>query len=155
MIRQALEEKEKLKEGKRLARKEAKGDSKNRVDENVEGEDDSINLRPMDIGSDAIANLSAKLINPKLISTKEKDGTQTADNEEEEEEAPNLVNRDMPNLKTVLDGSDVLLEVIDARDPLPFRSQCLEKEMEGKKVLLVLNKIGEPSSMTGLEFFRG
>lgn len=69
--------------------------------------------------------------------------TQKANNEgEEDDEAPILVNRDLPDLKTVLDRSDVLLEVLDARDPLPFRSRYLEKEMQGKKVLLVLNKIG-------------
>lgn len=53
------------------------------------------------------------------------------------------MNHDLHTLKAVLDDSDVLLEVLDARDPLPFRSSYLEKVMEGKKVLLVLNKIGE------------
>ncbi len=64
---------------------------------------------------------------------------------DDEEEPPILMNHDLPTLGAVLETSDVLLEVLDARDPLPFRSTYLEKVMEGKKVLLVLNKIGEPA----------
>jgi nuclear GTP-binding protein len=46
-------------------------------------------------------------------------------------------------LKKVIDASDVLIEVLDARDPEGCRSKELEQEMvaQGKKVLLVVNKI--------------
>lgn len=122
--------KEKRKEEKRLARQQA-------VDED---NDDSPSKKDFDVSSDAIASLSAKLINPKLVTEEKPTQTQTVN---DEEEAPILVNRDLPNLKAVLDGSDVLLEVLDARNPLPFRNMDLEKRMEGKRILLVLNKIGE------------
>lgn len=132
-----MEGKEKLKEEKRLARQQAKA-----VDKGNRDQDESPLKKDLSIGDDAIASLSAKLINPKLVTKEKPAQTQLVDNEDEEE-APTLVNRDLPNLKAVLDGSDVLLEVLDARDPLPFRSTDLEKRMQGKKILLVLNKIGE------------
>jgi len=56
-----------------------------------------------------------------------------------------LINRDLPNLKSVLDKADVVLEVLDCRDPLAFRSKHIEQltsEM-GKKLLLIVNKIGQ------------
>lgn len=50
-------------------------------------------------------------------------------------------------LLQVIDASDVVIEVLDARDPLGFRCPQLEEavlQREGnKKLLLVLNKIGE------------
>lgn len=65
--------------------------------------------------------------------------------EEVEEEVPVLINRDLPTLQSVLDKADVVLEVVDARDPMMFRSEHVEQLVKdaGKKVLLVLNKIGE------------
>jgi nuclear GTP-binding protein len=64
---------------------------------------------------------------------------------EVEEEVPVLINRDLPTLQSVLEKADVVLEVIDARDPLAFRSEHLEQLAKdaGKKLLFVLNKIGE------------
>jgi nuclear GTP-binding protein len=49
----------------------------------------------------------------------------------------------MKELKKVIDSSDVIIEVLDARDPEGCRSQELEKEVvsAGKKLLLVVNKI--------------
>jgi nuclear GTP-binding protein len=46
-------------------------------------------------------------------------------------------------LKKVVEASDVVIEVLDARDPEGCRSHDLEKEVlsQGKKVLLVVNKI--------------
>jgi len=131
----AAEGKEKLKEEKRLARQQAK-------DEGNRDQDESLLKKDLSVGGDAIASLSAKLVNPKLVTKEKPAQTQSVENADEEE-APTLVNPGLPNLKTVLDSSDVLLEVLDARDPLPFRSTDLEKRMEGKKILLVLNKIGE------------
>jgi len=132
-----VEGKEKLKEEKKLARQQAKA-----VDEGNKDQDEAPSKIDLSVGDDAIASLSAKLINPKLVTKEKPAQTQSVDNEDEEE-VPALVNRDLPNLKTVLDGSDVLLEVLDSRDPLAFRSTDLEKRMQGKKILLVLNKIGE------------
>ena len=46
-------------------------------------------------------------------------------------------------LKKVIEASDVLIEVLDARDPEGCRSQEIEQEAlkQNKKVLLILNKI--------------
>lgn len=46
-------------------------------------------------------------------------------------------------LKKVVEASDVLIEVLDARDPEGCRSKDLEQQClaQGKKVLLVVNKI--------------
>ncbi|KDQ65029.1 hypothetical protein JAAARDRAFT_167869 [Jaapia argillacea MUCL 33604] len=59
---------------------------------------------------------------------------------EVEEDVPILLNPDLPNLKSVLDQADVVVEVLDARDPLPYRNSHLEKLVSGKRLLLVLNK---------------
>lgn len=59
--------------------------------------------------------------------------------------APPLLNPDLPHLAAVLDKADVVIEVLDARDPLSYRSRALEARVaskEGQKLLLVLNKIG-------------
>ncbi|KAI0285084.1 hypothetical protein BGY98DRAFT_1093202 [Russula aff. rugulosa BPL654] len=58
--------------------------------------------------------------------------------------APLLLNPDLPHLAAVLDKADVVIEVLDARDPLSYRSRALEARVaskEGQKLLLVLNKI--------------
>lgn len=48
--------------------------------------------------------------------------------------------------KKVVKGSDVILEVLDARDPLGSRSLTIEKQIlemdPNKKIILVLNKVG-------------
>ena len=59
--------------------------------------------------------------------------------------APLLLNPELPHLAAVLDKADVVIEVLDARDPLLYRSRVLEARVaskEGQKLLLVLNKIG-------------
>lgn len=61
------------------------------------------------------------------------------------DDAPPLLNLDLPHLAAVLDKADVVIEVLDARDPLAHRSSALEARVgskEGQKLLLVLNKIG-------------
>ncbi|KAI0002941.1 hypothetical protein BJV74DRAFT_561280 [Russula compacta] len=58
--------------------------------------------------------------------------------------APLLLNPDLPHLAAVLDKADVVIELLDARDPLSHRSNALEARVaskEGQKLLLVLNKI--------------
>lgn len=63
-----------------------------------------------------------------------------------EEEAPALINPDLPHLQAVLDQADVVVELLDARNPLPYRSTVLESaamSKTGRKTLLVLSKIGK------------
>lgn len=54
----------------------------------------------------------------------------------------------------VIDASDVLIEVLDARDPLGCRCPQLEEavlQREGsKKLLFVLNKIGNIGTLTNV-----
>jgi nuclear GTP-binding protein len=69
----------------------------------------------------------------------------------EDELKLNTSNKDMSrrayvkDLKQVIEGSDVILEVLDARDPLSCRSKELESQIlshkDEKKIILILNKI--------------
>ena len=80
--------------------------------------------------------------------------------EEDDEEvsgAPLLFDSELPTLQAALEKADVLLEVVDARDPLGFRSPWLEElfvgeDEEGKKgkVVIVLTKIGSFASHSRL-----
>ena len=59
--------------------------------------------------------------------------------------APLLLNPNLPDLAALLDKADVVIEILDARDPLAHRNHALEAHVaskEGQKLLLVLNKIG-------------
>jgi nuclear GTP-binding protein len=51
----------------------------------------------------------------------------------------------MKELRSVIDSSDIIIEVLDARDPNGCRCKTLEAEAQGsgqgKKIILVLNKI--------------
>lgn len=42
----------------------------------------------------------------------------------------------------MLKESDVVVQILDARDPLRCRSTSLDEAVKGKKVLYVLTKIG-------------
>lgn len=58
----------------------------------------------------------------------------------------------MRELRKVIERSDVIIQVLDARDPEGTRSRWVEDEvrkrdMQGKKLLGVLNKIGEFSNL--------
>jgi len=98
-------------------------------------------LLGLQIGNDAIGAVGARrLLNAKTISSP---AFIPMEEEHDDDEAPLLVNHDLPNLRAVLDEADVVIEVLDARDPLAFRSSHLEELAARKQVLLVLNKIGQ------------
>ena len=62
----------------------------------------------------------------------------------EEVVVPLLRDRDFHNLQDVLDQTDVVVQLLDSRDPLAFRSSHLEELVAakpGRKLLLVMNKI--------------
>lgn len=61
---------------------------------------------------------------------------------DEDDDAPMLVDPQFENLQAVLDKADVVLEVLDARDPLSYRSSHLEKTAASEQTVLILNKIG-------------
>jgi nuclear GTP-binding protein len=57
-------------------------------------------------------------------------------------------------LHKVIEQSDIIVLVLDARDPEGCRSRLVEEEVlrresEGKQLVFVLNKIGESSSLSG------
>lgn len=122
--RQEAEAKQKKKEEKKAARAAASAEQ----DDEEEGSESGFDA----VGTTTISAQAAK-------------SRPSVPVEDEEDEVPILMNRDLPNLKAVLDKTDVLLEVLDARDPLPFRSGRLEKLVnEGsskKNLVIVLNKI--------------
>uniref|UniRef100_A0A8H7Y2E5 CP-type G domain-containing protein n=1 Tax=Psilocybe cubensis TaxID=181762 RepID=A0A8H7Y2E5_PSICU len=148
--RLAAEEKEKRKADKQRAISKAKAlargepweseDEEGNANEDGEPLDDH-NPKDLNVGAESIASLSAKFLTTELKPRPRP--AKEIEEEEEEEEVPVLINRDLPNLRTVLEKADVVLEVVDGRDPLAFRSKHVEQlilEMD-KKVLLVLNKI--------------
>lgn len=61
-------------------------------------------------------------------------------------------------LHKVVDQSDIILFVLDARDPEGCRSKMVEDEVlrqesNGKKLIFVLNKIGAPSGTCAVDAF--
>lgn len=75
---------------------------------------------------------------------------------EVDDDVPTLMNSDYQNLKAVLDKADVVLHVLDARDPLAYQSVHLQDYVKASnkgRTFLVLNKIGEFFS-TSLNLFR-
>ncbi|KIM20373.1 hypothetical protein M408DRAFT_138654 [Serendipita vermifera MAFF 305830] len=59
----------------------------------------------------------------------------------EEEEAPPLIDTTIPNTAAALQVADVVISVLDARDPLSFRSTFVEGTLGNTPLLYVLNKI--------------
>ena len=62
-------------------------------------------------------------------------------------------------LHKVVDESDIIILVLDARDPEGCRSRLVEEEVrrrehEGKRLVFVLNKIGERISIHNIIYFR-
>jgi nuclear GTP-binding protein len=113
----------------------------------VEGETEV--LTGLQVGNDAIGGIGAKML--MNVQALRPAGVAYVE-EEPEDEVPVLIHRDLPTLRAVLDDSDIVIEVLDARDPLPFRSLHLEEliaSKPGRQTLLILNKIGESFSSSG------
>ena len=87
-------------------------------------------------------NLYNKETDENLISNKE---------QKDSEKKLNIINKDLSRkayikvLDQVIENSDVILEVLDARDPLSCRNKELENKIKSgkysKKIILILNKI--------------
>ena len=61
------------------------------------------------------------------------------------DEAPPLLNPELPDLKAVLGKADVVLHVLDARDPASYRLSHVKELTSAEKkteLVYVLNKIG-------------
>ncbi|CAA7270739.1 unnamed protein product [Cyclocybe aegerita] len=161
--RLAADEKQKKKEEKQKAVSRARAIARGEVVEDEEdgleedddkdqdsagsGDEDNESGEPkgkkdLNVGAESIASLSAKIMKTGL-KPRPKPVVEEAEESDEEEEVPMLVNCDLPNLKAVLEKTDVVLEVLDSRDPLAYRSKHVEElaQENGKKLLFVVNKI--------------
>ncbi|KAJ6510235.1 GTP-binding protein [Mycena vitilis] len=147
--RVAAEEKQRRKEQKKTKKTANDSDAEDEEMEDAGSGDDNadevfaeVKALGLAQGFDGIASLSAKrLDNTKL---KPREVPMEVEEEPEEEVVPVLINPELPNLQAVLNEADVVVQVLDARDPLPFRSAHLEElagARPGQRVLLVLNKI--------------
>jgi nuclear GTP-binding protein len=93
------------------------------------------------VGNDTIGRMGAKM----LLNVQALKPVRVHVEVEPEDDVPGLIHRNLPTLRAVLDESDIIIEVIDARDPQPFRSLHLEELIASKpekRMLLILNKIG-------------
>ena len=109
-------------------------------------------LTGLQVGNKAIGGVGAKMLRNvqalKYVSAAYQE-------DEPGNRVPALIRHTLPTLRAVLEEADVVIEIIDARDPLPFRSLHLEEliaSMPGKRTILVLNKIGESCSSSGTMF---
>ncbi|KAF9076610.1 P-loop containing nucleoside triphosphate hydrolase protein, partial [Rhodocollybia butyracea] len=121
---------------KKILKKKSVPANENGTDAITEAEEDAQN------GFDGIASISAKRLTAKAVGKPVPEAVM--DTDDEDEDAPILINRDLEHLQAVLDEADAVIEVLDARDPLSFRSSHLEEivaSKSGRKTLLVVNKI--------------
>lgn len=97
------------------------------------------------VGVSSVGSSSA-LKNAVIMSSAAKGKARSANIEEEEEEVPILMNSEYKDMRSVLDKADVVLHVVDAREPLACYSNHLREYVGGKdgngKLAVVLNKIG-------------
>ena len=143
---QAAEAKARRKEEKKAVRTQQKTAVKPGGCEGSDGENGD-DAEGENGGFDGVATLGGRT-NDASRSMKSKtvaNGTSAAALTTEANTAPLLVNPDLPHLSSVLDKADVVVEVLDTRDPLSHRSKSLEAcvaSKEGQKLLILLNKIG-------------
>lgn len=149
---QAAEEKLRQKEERKALRAKVKGGN-TEEDSDEEGAEEvvekaEVQLEPLtglQIGNDSVGGIGAKrLLNARALARPTAVRIEDAA-EDDEEDVPVLINRDLPNLRAVIDDSDVIIQVLDARDPLSFRSSHLEElavTKPSRRTLFVLNKIG-------------
>ncbi|KAG6867929.1 hypothetical protein C0993_009411 [Termitomyces sp. T159_Od127] len=144
---EAAEKVRKKEERKALRAKVKNPDAESAPDENSEDVGDENTdgleeLKGLQVGNDAVGGIGAKqLLHAKTFSRP----TSVPETEaSDDNEVPVLIKRGPTNLQAVLDDADVVIEVLDARDPLPCRSSHLERLVTAnanQRLLLVLNKI--------------
>ncbi|KAK1222106.1 hypothetical protein PQX77_015030 [Marasmius sp. AFHP31] len=122
---------------------DAESDSEDQEGESADEDNEDVDLDDKDGDTQGVGSVSAKRIASNRISTRLVVMEVDDDDEEDEEDTPLLINRDLPNLKAVLEKADVVIQVLDARDPLSFRSAQLEELLAStpKRILFVLTKI--------------
>ena len=153
---QRKEEKKQLRAQQKVALDAGKGGSHGQDSDDAEGEEDGFNGVATLAGHAKSSSKSTR----GAPATNGSSGTASV-SITETNGAPPLFNPDLPYVAAVLDKADVVIEVLDARDPLSYRSHALEARVaskDGQKLLIILNKIGASrtktppliSSLTGL-----
>lgn len=59
-----------------------------------------------------------------------------------DDEVPPLIDTSIPNTAAALQVADVVICVLDARDPLSYRSAFVERIVTDKPLFFILNKVG-------------
>lgn len=108
-----------------------------------EQERPSAGLNPTVSAAASASALAETLNNDPSMDLDEPSGDQDQDLPDDPALNSSSIKAHAKSLSKVLSLSDVLIEVLDARDPLGTRSLQLERDAvrQGKKVLLVLNKV--------------
>ncbi|KAJ8095143.1 hypothetical protein PM082_010365 [Marasmius tenuissimus] len=123
---------------------DTESDSEDQEGESADEENEDVDLDDKDGDTQGVGSVSAKRIASNRIATRPV-AMEVDDNDDvDEEDAPLLINCDLPNLKAVLEKADVVIQVLDARDPLSFRSTQLEELVASslkKRILFVFTKI--------------
>jgi nuclear GTP-binding protein len=127
----AAEEKQRKKDGKKAAK----------ADHAIEKGSDAGEGEGEPVIFDGVGSVTGQ----PTIPVKDKRNVIVEETDMELEDVPILINHDLPNLRSVLDQADVIVQVLDARDPLAFRSSHLEQFIAAKpggRMFCVLTKIG-------------
>ncbi|VDC06260.1 unnamed protein product [Peniophora sp. CBMAI 1063] len=145
--RRAEEAKERKKEEKKALRAQAKAVALSgpEADSDGEQEESAEAAEQVTVGDAENAFLGISTVPSTSARTSAKGKAKAAPAVEVEEAAdiPLLLNPDWPHLGAVLNDADIFIQVLDAREPLAFRSAQIERlaHERGKKMLFVLNKI--------------
>lgn len=150
LLFQAEELKERKKEEKKVLKAQAKAAAISGAEPGSDGEEDAAEgahaEEEVTVGEAENAFLGISTVPSSSARTSAKGKAKAAPvvEVEEPEEVPLLLNPDWPHLGAVLNDADVFVQILDAREPLAFRSAQIERlaEEKGKKMLFVLNKIG-------------
>lgn len=107
---------------------------------------------------DGVSTLATSMLSSAKSVKKAKAAAVKAKETEEVEDAediPVLVNGEYRNLEAVFKKSDIVLQLLDARDPASYQSSFLESlfdKSDSAKLYLILNKIGPSSCLRTVSF---
>lgn len=83
----------------------------------------------------------------KLISGTDQNEGYGQNTMEIDDEAPPLIDTTIPDTAAAIQAADVVIQVLDARDPLSYRSSFIDNVVGDKPLFIILNKIGKPAQL--------
>ena len=98
-----------------------------------------------DVDISGLIGISSIGMPPSGAAVPSKKGKEKSMEVDEDEDAPILINSEYKDMRSVLDKVDVILHVLDAREPLASCSEHLQEYASEKgegRVVFILNKIG-------------